>query len=321
MNKFRLYFILLFTSIILFSCNKDDGPSITPPREFSEQYAADIDSIEQYLKTHHLVKVEVDGRIDVIIDSIPENNTEGLISIWDNTEFPLKFKIVKNDSRITNLVDGRVNDSVDYKMYYLILNQGGGKPATTTDSTFVSYRGWNLENKQFDINNTPFWATFPKITSNEVSLISGFRQFTALLNAAESITIPPDGDGTIIYNNYGAGVVFIPSGLGYYNSSTSGISAYSPLVFTVRLHAVRERDHDRDGVHTKYEDLNGDKDPYNDDTDGDSIPDFLDLDDDGDAFLTKSEIKNPAGGTYPYEQIPTCTVGGLKVHLDPNCPE
>lgn len=322
MSKFRLYFILLLTSVVLFSCNKDDGASIAPPRDYAEQYAADIDSIEHYLKTHHLVKVEVDGRLDVVIDTIPKNNTEGLVSIWDNTEFPLKSKIVKNDSRITNLVDGRINDPVDYKMYYLILNQGGGKSATTTDSTFVSYRGWTLKDKQFDINNTPFWATFPKITTAEVSLISGFRQFTSLLNAAETITLPDpeDGDGTIVYNNYGAGVVFLPSGLGYFNGITTGVGAYTPLVFTVRLHAVRERDHDRDGVLTKYEDLNGDHDPYNDDTDGDTIPDFLDVDDDGDTYLTKTEIKNPSGGLYPFDQIPTCDGGTLKRHLDPNCP-
>lgn len=317
MSKFRLYFILLLTSVILFSCNKDDGASIAPPRDYSEQYAADIDSIEQYLKTHHLVKVEVDGRIDVVIDTIPKNNTEGLVSIWDNTEFPLQSKIVKNDSRIINLVDGRINDPVDYKMYYLILNEGGGKSTTTTDSTFVSYRGWDLNNKQFDISNTPFWATFPKITTAEVSLISGFRQFTSLLKAAQSTTVNPDG--TVVYNDYGAGVVFIPSGLGYFNNITTGISAYTPIAFTVRLHAVRERDHDRDGVLTKYEDLNGDNDPYNDDTDGDTIPDFLDVDDDGDTYLTKSEIKNPLGGLYSFDQIPTCDGGTLKKHRDPNC--
>lgn len=318
MNKFRLYFILLLTSVILFSCNKDDNASIAPPRDYAEQYAADIDSIEQYLKTHYLVKVEVDGRLDVVIDSIPKNNTEGLVSIWDNTEFPLQSKIVKNDSRITNLVDGRVNDPVDYKMYYLILNEGGGKRAATTDSTFVSYRGWNLKNKQFDINNTPFWATFPKITSTEVSLISGFRQFTSLLKDSEAITVD-DGNGTIIYHNYGAGVVFLPSGLGYFSGITTGVGAYTPLVFTVRLHVVRERDHDRDGVLTKYEDLNGDGDPYNDDTDGDNIPDFLDVDDDNDSYLTKNEIKNPLGGRYTFDEIPTCSGGTLKRHLDPNC--
>lgn len=316
MNKFRLYFILLLASVILFSCNKDDNASIAPPRDYAEQYASDIDSIEKYLKTHHLIKVEANGRIDVVIDTIPKNNTEGLVSIWDNMEFPLRYKMVKNDSRLTNLVDGRINDPVEYKMYYLILNEGGGKPTMTTDSTFVSYRGWTLQNKQFDISNTPIWATYPKITTAEVTLISGFRQFTSLLKSAHDTTVNPDG--TIVYHDYGAGVVFIPSGLGYFNGVTTGIGAYSPLVFTVRLHAVRERDHDRDGILTKYESLNT-EDPYTVDTDGDGIPDFLDVDDDGDTYLTKNEIKNPEGGLYTFDQIPNCAGGSIKKHLDPAC--
>lgn len=299
MNKFRLYFILLFTSVILFSCNKnDDDTKVTPPRDYAEQYLVDIDSIEGYLKTHYITQVEVDGRMDVVIDTFIVNNPDGHVSIWDNTDYPLQSKIIKNDSRSTNFVDGRIEDPVDYKMYYLILNQGGGKSARTTDSTFVSYRGWKLDNEQFDINNTPFWATFPVINSGEISLISGFRQFTALLNAAESRTVADDG--TITYHNYGAGVVFLPSGLGYFNSSQSNIPAYSPIVFTVRLHSVRERDHDRDKVFSNFEDLNGDGDPYNDDTDGDNVPDFLDVDDDGDAVLTKTEITKPIGEGIPF---------------------
>jgi hypothetical protein len=59
-----------------------------------------------------------------------------------------------------------------------------------------------------------------------------------------------------------------------------------------------------------------------DDTDSDDIPDFLDVDDDGDFFTTKSEIKNPITGiAYPFADIPTCggTGNGKKKHLDPSC--
>ncbi|MFY0484125.1 hypothetical protein ACI6PS_16140, partial [Flavobacterium sp. PLA-1-15] len=161
MNKFRLYFILLLTSVVLFSCNKDDNNSTTiPPRDFAEQYVVDIDSIEGYLKTHHLVKVENNGLTDVVINLIPEGNPEGLISIWDNTEFPLQSKMVKNDTRTSNMVDGKSLDPVEYKMYYLMLSEGVHERATTVDSTFVTYRGWTLDNSQFDIRNSPTWFTF-----------------------------------------------------------------------------------------------------------------------------------------------------------------
>ena len=319
MNKVKFYFILSLISMVLFSCNEDDNSSVIRPlKPYEEQYPIDIDSIESYLKTHSFSVVDVDGRIDVEIDTFIVGNASGKVSIWDNTEYPLQFKMVKNDARNNNLVDGQVVDPVDYKMYYFIINQGGGDRATKFDSTYVSYRGWRLDNKQFDINPTPFWATFPKISNSELSLISGFRQFTALLNTAESIDAPTGGD--IIYNNYGVGVVFLPSGLGYYNNPQGSLPSFSPLIFTIRLHSLRERDHDRDGVLSKYENGNAVEDLYTVDTDGDNIPDFLDIDDDNDNVRTILEVRNPANGkSFPYADIPTCLGGTLKKHLDPNC--
>ena len=249
--------------------------------------------------------------------------TELRFLFGDNTDFPLQFKMVKNDSRVTNLVDGISKDPVEYKMYYLILNQGGGtNKATNVDSTFVSYRGWKLDNDEFDRNDTPFWSSYPALTTAEISLISGFRQFIPLLNPAESTV--DNGDGTTSFVNAGVGVVFIPSGLGYYNTSRTGIPAYSPLVFTVRLDKVKYRDHDNDGIWSKNEDLNHNGDNFDDDTDGDNVPDFLDGDDDGDHTLTKFEIVNGQGVRYPFEafdQIPDCqgNTTGLKKHLDPSC--
>lgn len=48
-------------------------------------------------------------------------------------------------------------------------------------------------------------------------------------------------------------------------------------------------DYDLDGIPTILEDLNGDGNLENDDTDGDGIPNFLDNDDDGDMILTSAE--------------------------------
>ena len=48
-------------------------------------------------------------------------------------------------------------------------------------------------------------------------------------------------------------------------------------------------DYDLDGIPTTLEDLNGDGNLENDDTDGDGIPNFLDNDDDGDMVLTSAE--------------------------------
>jgi FKBP-type peptidyl-prolyl cis-trans isomerase FkpA len=316
MNKFKFYFILSFITITLFSCNKNDDNKAGPPRDRAEQYAKDIDSIERYLKSHYMEVVTRDGHLDVEIKSLP---AVGKVSIWDNTEYPLQYKIVKNDARITNLVDGGSDDVVEYKMYYILLNEGGGDRPATVDSVYASYRGWKLNNEQFDENTSGFWSSFPAMTASESVVVSGFRQFLPLLKASESTTINPDG--TVSYTNTGTGVVFIPSGLGYYNVSRPGIPSYSPLVFTIRSHSVFYRDHDRDGIKSYHEDRNGDGDYYNDDTDGDGVPDFLDVDDDGDNVITKFEIRNAEGVRYEYDMIPNCqgTTGGLKRYLDPSC--
>jgi len=314
MNKIRFYFTLSAIAITLFSCNKkdDDSSVAVPPRDRAEQYATDIDSIEGYLKTHYITKVEVDGFTDVVITKIDTATPPGTLSIWDNTEFPLQSKIVKNDSRVSNFTDGRVDDQVDYKLYYLVLNEGSKDRPVTVDSTYTSYRGWTLDNKDFDKSNVPLWSSFP-----ENQFVSGYRQFLPHLKSASSAIT--NDDGTVTFNGSGIGVVFIPSGLGYYNSSSAAIKAYSPLVFLIRLHSVKTRDHDRDGVMTIFEDLNGDHDFYNDDTDGDLIPDFLDVDDDGDRYYTKDEVKDPDGKIYPFALIPNCPGGTVKRHLDKTC--
>ncbi len=319
MNKFRFYFILLFITVTLFSCNKDDEAKPVPVRDYAEQYAKDIDSIETYLKTHYITEVTIDGLQDVIIDTLIVGNPEGHVSIWDNTDFPLQVKMVNNDARTSNLVDGKLIDSVDYKLYYLVLNEGGGSTATDVDSTFTTYRGFTLDYEDFDKNTTGIWSTYPALSTLESQLISGYRQFVPELKAATNAAT--NDDGTISYTNSGVGVVFIPSGLGYFNAGRVGIPAYSPLVFVVRLNKVRKRDHDRDGILTINENLNNDNDFYNDDSDGDNVPNFLDIDDDDDNFLTKNEIKKPDGANYPFEEIPNCqgTTGGLKKYLDPSC--
>ena len=117
--------------------------------------------------------------------------------------------------------------------------------------------------------------------------------------------------------------MFLPSAFGYYNQSLSSIPAYSPLVFSFKLYAVKRADQDGDGVLSYLEDINGDGYLNKlDDTDGDGIPDYLDIDDDGDGVLTKNEIKDPITGLpYAYDLIPTCGSGGngKKKHLDASC--
>lgn len=70
-------------------------------------------------------------------------------------------------------------------------------------------------------------------------------------------------------------------------------------------------DDDKDGVPTRDEDLNGDGDPSNDDTDGDGIPNYLDEDDDDDGILTRNEsladylVAPDSGGCFGCSAAPS----------------
>jgi FKBP-type peptidyl-prolyl cis-trans isomerase FkpA len=329
LKRFKNVLLIAVFSSVIFSCKKDDDDvTITPPRDRSEQYSDDIATIDAYLEGHYMT---VDADMNVTISKIPTENSSDYVSIKDQTEYPLQFtEPVYNDNRASLLKGGRVIDPVEYKLYYIILNEGGGQRPTTVDSCFVEYRGWNFDNVEFDRTSTPNWITFPSFSDEQVSFISGFRQILPKMKTPETVT--PNDDGTISYSNFGNCVVFIPSGLAYFNLSRGvNIPPYSNLVFQIKLKGLRYNDHDRDKILSKdeYYDPSGDADIglFNQDSDGDGIPDFLDTDDDGDGVLTRNELKIP-GTTpqqyYQFNDIPSCSGDQVdpnrtKKHLDPLC--
>ena len=312
------FFLIAITSIAIFSsCKKDDdSTTVTPPRDRATQYTTDINDIEDYLKTHYL-EVTTDANNNPVpeIKVIPENGNQ--VSIWDQTDYPLLSKTVKNDSRIytsdNTLVGTQIDDAVDYKIYYLKIREGIGENPTSVDSTLVTYRGIDLEDEQFDYAPNPVWFTQESVVSGWRNIMNEFKPG----NAADD----PANPGGVAFTDHGVGVMFIPSGLGYFNSAPSGLAAYSPLVFTFNLHKVQFVDSDGDGVKSFNEDLNGNGNYYDDDTDVDGIPNFLDTDDDGDGTLTRVEVSDSFGRLYPFDLIPTCSgsTTGLKRHLDSTC--
>src|SRR5690606_10950974 len=130
-----------------------------------------------------------------------------------------------------------------------------------------------------------FDNTVNPIEMDLMNLIPGWREVIPEFKTSEGFV--ENGDGTVSFTNYGLGIMFLPSGLGYYgNPQGGGIPAYSNLMFKFELYQSEINDHDNDGIPSYLEDLNGDMNLYNDDTDGDGIPNFIDTDDDGDRVLT-----------------------------------
>lgn len=340
MNRILKALSVLGLALLTVNCKKDDNPSVSPevPRDYKEVYNENIADIEHYLKNNYL-KFE-DGILT--LDSIQN----GEVSIWDQTEFPLQSLSMKNEtwgpSPASSHQDANGNyifykytkssDETEYKIYYLLFNEGGGASPITVDSVFTAYKGYNLKNETFDSSTQGFWSSYPT-TIQEIKgqhpapavLIPGYRQVLPLIKTATG-TIE-NSDGTFTYENPGRILVFLPSGLGYFsNSQGKHISAYSPLIFDIQLIHKLSRDHDRDGIPSALEDLDGDGDYFNDDTDGDGIPDFLDADDDGDGYITRDEISykvtdehgRETTKVYSFDEIPTCE-SGKKRHLDANC--
>ncbi|MFQ3173993.1 MAG: hypothetical protein ACI9WT_001632 [Flavobacterium sp.] len=328
MNKFKFYFILSITTLSLFSCSKNnDAVEVTPPRDFAVQYTTDITDIEEYLNTNYITVVNHPGfqdDQDVTISKITDQgNQPSIYSYLNAATFP------KLLSRAVSLHD------ITYKVYYLVLREGTGVAPCNVDGVLASYKGSYLK-QTVASNVTSLTATTfeeAKYPQQMLSLFSTIKGWSEIFPKFKTGSYSTNNDGTVSYNNFGAGVMFIPSGLGYYSAGSASIPAYAPLVFSFKLYELQRLDQDNDGVPSYQEDINGDGymstlatgvlNP--DDTDGDGIPNFADVDDDGDSYSTKIEIKNPAtGASYIFADIPSCSgnttdPARLKKHLDKSC--
>ncbi|MFH6987448.1 FKBP-type peptidyl-prolyl cis-trans isomerase [Flavobacterium collinsii] len=338
MNKFKYYFILLLAGVSLVSCNKkdDDETEIAPLKDYQEQFNIDNANIEEYLKTNYITVVNKPGDItdqDVTFTKITDVATQpSIMSYLNSATFP---KLLMRDVDL---------HGIKYKMYYLVLREGTGLSPLNTDGVLTAYKGEYLKRVEKTATDPEKLTTtlfeqviYTNETQDLYGVIMGWSEIFPQFKIGTSTT---NADGSIIRKDFGAGVLFVPSGLGYYANppASSSIPAYSPLIFTIKLYDLKRLDHENngysastgalipnpDGLLDYQEDINGDgyvydyrnttlypKAPKNlDDTDGDGIPDFLDQDDDNDGFTTRYEITKPLDAPYsglskyyPYDPI------------------
>lgn len=271
--KIKNYILLLATLILGFiSCKKDDdgGSSSVEVKDRAEQYLVEMDSIETYLETHFYNYEEfvTDPETKIEFDTIAGDNADK-IPLIDQISFMM----------VSDFED------VEYKLYYLQVREGGDDQMdspTFGDNVYATYKGNTIYGDVFDSKATPGWLSLP-------GSVQGFREVMTKFKSSTSSGVDVN-TGDEIFENFGIGAMFIPSGLAYYEVYRTGIPSYSPLIFTFELmENTSLTDSDDDGIINILEDIDGDRDLNNDDTDEDLIPDYLDVDDDGDGILTKYE--------------------------------
>jgi len=290
MRKFSLLLVSIFSAFLV-SCHKDDS-SVAPPRDYTEQYTTDAAAIDDFIDTHSMT---VSPDYDVAFDSITTDHPG--VSIREQTDYPLQFKMVEDT----------VHD-ISYKLYYIKLRDGSNRKPCAVDSVDVAYKGVLAVHTMtaFETQPTPLWFTLDNV-------IRGWREIIPMFKTG--FYDNSGGPNPVTFTDFGAGVMFIPSGLGYYNLGSGGVSAYSNLVFSFKLCELRWRDHDRDGILSKDEIGTDSDDPTSLDTDNDGVKNYLDVDDDGDHILTKDEIHKDSSGNIIFED---CDGDGIPNYLDPD---
>jgi len=321
MNKFKFYFIVITASVLFFSCSKkEDEVTIVPPVDYAVQYPIDIALIEDYLKNNYIDIVNHPGFVDDQ-DVVIKKLVPGEVSIMSYLNADTYPKLLVRNVKMHNVATG-------YNIYYLVLRPGVGVSPCNVDGVLAAYKGTYLsrsvateivpsEPTATFFDEAKFPQTFFSLYGGYIGqLVVGWSEIFPQFKTGTSIEhLLPNGkpDGTIDHYDFGAGVMFIPSGLAYYSLGSSGIPAYSPLIFSIKLYNIQRSDQDNDGVFSYQEDKNNDGYVYDyrntilfpttpedliryaDDTDKDFAPDFLDVDDDGDNYTTRLEITKPEG--------------------------
>ena len=307
MNNFFRFLSFSFITLLITSCSKSDDPFVPIPlRDYKEQFITDSTAIDTYFKTHRMV-VSADGKFDVSF--VAETNVAQSMRTLPHAY--LRDTTIKEDE-------------IEYKFYFIKFAEGTQRRPTQVDSVYVNYRGTLLTDAstEFDNSVNPVWFKLQEV-------ISGWEHIFPNFKTGTYASSPPNGP---IYSNFGAGVVFLPSGLAYYEGGSNIIPSYTPIAFSFKLMELRYRDHDRDGILSKDERTFGTLlptkrwtvNPLDIDTDSDGVPDMNDVDDDGDDILTRIEIINSVTGLpYAFSAIPACPADTVdptkKVHLSKSC--
>lgn len=271
-NQLNVLFILSLTFFV-FTCSEDDDETIsTPPRDRTEQQASDMDTLQNYFETHYYNS----GALNAI-STYPTLNDIVITKLEEDETLP------PNTTLLSDAVEAKTTTykDVNYTYYILSIEEGLGDHPHFTDQVRVNYEGNTMDDEVFENSVNP-------IDLELIIAVPGWNRVIPQFKTSN--TFSNNSDGTVTFENYGIGVMFLPSGLSYFNSATTGVPAYSCLVFKFELLQYKIMDHDNDFIPSYMEDEDNNMDVFDDNTDGDSFYNFDDNDDDGDGYKTFREV-------------------------------
>ncbi|MDX1328366.1 MAG: peptidylprolyl isomerase [Arenibacter sp.] len=245
----RKILLLAFIFVAVWSCKKDDSPSIevVPPRLLSEVAVENDATIKEFLDNHFYNYEEFanpgpDFDYRIVIDTIAGDNADKTpLSEQVLTEV---IKVSSSDLGLNTEVE---EEDIEHTLYYLIAREGVGNQATAKDSVYLRYKGSRLDGTVFDSRlGSPTWFDLPGSLSKQAApSITGFRHGMAKFKAGGEII--DNGDGTFKVEGSGIGLIIMPSGLAYFQSAAVG-QAYAPLVFEVDLLVANTKKDEEDNI-------------------------------------------------------------------------
>lgn len=277
--KLKPHILLISILFVGFSCGDDGADDVieVPEADRTEQQVVDNDSLVGYLQTHYVNESILINNPSILFNDIEINELPEDSDLPDPDQNTLLIDLVETFT--TTYFD------VEYEYYVLKVNQGGSDNSPNfSDKVRVSYEGTLMDNTVFDSSISP-------VDFDLTATIAGWGRVLPEFNNAEDFII--NSDGTVTYNNPGIGIMFLPSGLGYYSAAAGSVPVYSNLIFKFKIYQSEVNDHDFDNVPSHLEDLDGDYDLTDDNSDDDSFADFVDSDDDNDGTLTIDEDLEP----------------------------
>ena len=271
-NQLNVLFILSLTFFVSTCSEDDDETTSTPPRDRTEQQASDMDTLQNYFETHYYNS----GALNAI-STYPTLNDIVITKLEEDETLP------PNTTLLSDAVEAKTTTykDVNYTYYILSIEEGLGDHPHFTDQVRVNYEGNTMDDEVFENSVNP-------IDLELIIAVPGWNRVIPQFKTSN--TFSNNSDGTVTFENYGIGVMFLPSGLSYFNSATTGVPAYSCLVFKFELLQYKIMDHDNDFIPSYMEDEDNNMDVFDDNTDGDRFYNFDDNDDDGDGYKTFREV-------------------------------